>query len=449
MADFLKKIKSTIESRRLLRPHGRIVVAVSGGADSVALLAALTDLGYDCVAAHCNFHLRGEESNRDMRHVEALTARMGTDLYVKEFDVRARMKLTGESVEMACRELRYQWFFDLLDRDRAQAIAVGHHREDQIETFFLNLLRGSGLAGLSGMRHRNEHVVRPLLDVSRHEIEEYLLAKGLAWIEDSSNEADDYARNRLRHHILPALRENFADAFDGILRSMSILRETDDFYRSAINRFTADYTSADSGEIDLAALSAREPMAPLILFEYLKAEGFNRSQTDDMLRAAERYGGEFRVSDSHVRDLDHGILRAPRARLGLKGSGTDVHSVTLLRNIHTPVRIDITSHSVAEFRPERNPNVIYLDESALKGSPAWMLRRWRRGDRISPYGMQGSKLVSDIFSAARMSGREKAEAWLLTRNGEVVWVVGRRASSLFTVGPETRRYLRLEYVAPH
>ena len=207
-----EKVKDAIERQGLLRPQGRVVVAVSGGADSVALLSVLLELGYDCLAAHCNFGLRGAESVRDMRHVESLADRLGVDLCVRDFDVAARRADTGESVEMACRELRYEWFYELVDRERAQAIAVGHHAEDQLETLFLNLLRGTGITGLRGMRPRNGHVVRPMLECTRAEIEDYLHTRGLDWVTDSTNASDDFTRNRLRNRLLPLVDE----LFDGV-----------------------------------------------------------------------------------------------------------------------------------------------------------------------------------------------------------------------------------------
>lgn len=440
MTEFISKVKRTITRHGLLRPKGRIIVAVSGGADSVALLSALLDLGYDCAAAHCNFHLRGEESNRDMRHVECLTERLDVDLYVKEFDVFQRVKDTGESLEMACRELRYKWFFDLLDRDSAQAIAVGHHREDQVETFFLNLMRGSGLAGLAGMRHRAEHVVRPLLDVSRKEIEQYVTDKGLAWITDSSNASDDFARNRLRNRLLPVLEEFFPGAHDSILRSMAILRENEAVYTLAAKEHGERYLNRATGEVDLAALTAGEAYPGAILFEMLKSEGFNRRQVDDMLTAAAHSGGTFRSGTTHVRDVDHSILRAPHAGTPLSADAVDI---TLTRDIFYPVHIEVTRHNVAEFRPEGNPAIAYIDEASLTGNHRWQLRHWRRGDRMIPYGMKGSKLVSDIFADAHLSARQKAETWLLTCDDKIVWTVGLRASGHFTVGPSTRTYLRL------
>ena len=438
----LKKIKSTIESHSLLRKKGKVVVALSGGADSVALLSALLELGYDCVAAHCNFHLRGEESNRDMRFAESLTEHLGVDLYVKEFNVRARMRETGESVEMACRELRYKWFFDLLDRDSAQAIAVGHHREDQAETFFLNLLRGTGLAGLAGMRYRTDHVVRPMLDVSRAEIEKYLKKKGLKWIEDSSNLSDEYARNRLRNRVLPLVEEQFAGGLDSVLRTMAILRENEEVYSHLLRRAIEPYVDSATGDIDLTAMAQGEKYAAAILFEYLKGEGFNRTQTDDMLSAALRWGGTFRAAGStHVRDVDHGFLRAAHAGAPAEA---DEWELVMTRDIFQPVHIEITRHNVAEFVPEKNPNVAYIDAEALEGAHSWKLRHWRRGDRLSPYGMKGTKLVSDIFAEAKMSSAQKSGAWLLTRDNDIIWVVGLRSSSHFTVGPSTRWFVRLE-----
>lgn len=432
-------VKDTIERHRLLRREGRVIVAVSGGADSVALLAALCELGYDCVAAHCNFHLRGAESTRDMRHVEELTHRLGVDLYVKDFDVAARQRATGESVEMACRDLRYQWFDELLDREYAQCIAVGHHREDQAETFFLNLIRGSGVAGLAGMRYRNEHVVRPLLDVSRADIEAYLKGRGLEWVNDSTNAECNYARNRVRNRLLPLLEELFPGGTDGVLRSMSILRENAGFYTEAIRAAAMRYADGDGG-MDLAELSG-EPFAGAILYEYLRGEGFSRRQTDDMLAAATRQGGTFAASEEHVREVDHGMLRAPRAS---HRSGDDAVEVNPARDIFEPLRIEVSRHNVAEFAPKRDPHTIYIDVRALEGNARWELRHWRRGDRMRPYGMNGDKLLSDIMADARLSAESKRQLWLLTRDGEIVWAVGLRASGLYTVGPGTVEYLQLK-----
>ncbi|MDE6854695.1 MAG: tRNA lysidine(34) synthetase TilS, partial [Muribaculaceae bacterium] len=183
----------------LLHRHAPVLVALSGGADSVALLAVLLRLGYDCRAAHCNFHLRGEESRRDMLHCRDICRKLDADLYVRDFDVAARRRdYPGESVEMACRELRYAWFADLLDRDCAQAVAVGHHREDRAETFMLNLMRGAGIAGLTSMRPRSGNVVRPLLPFTRAEIEDYLAWRGLECFTDSRASSDVRRRRRRR-----------------------------------------------------------------------------------------------------------------------------------------------------------------------------------------------------------------------------------------------------------
>ncbi|MDE6301754.1 MAG: tRNA lysidine(34) synthetase TilS [Muribaculaceae bacterium] len=438
-------VAETIARHGLLRPDGRVVVALSGGADSVALLAVLLELGYDCVAAHCNFHLRGEESLRDMRHAEAVTERLEVDMYVKDFDVETRCSATGESVEMACRELRYSWFRELLERDCAQAIAVGHHREDQIETFFLNLLRGSGPTGLGGMRYRNRHVVRPLLDVSRADIEDYLNSRGLRWVDDSTNALDDFTRNRIRHHLSGPLEDLFPGATAMTLRSMNYQRETADAYARAVALVMKRFTTPTPGEYNLRALLDAEPAnAAAWLFEALRGEGFDRRRTDDMLRAAERDGGTFRGGNgSHVREVDHGILRAPHAAAP---AAQDTYDVSLACDIFEPVNIRVSRHHVSEFAPVRDPHTAYIDAAALGAGHLWQLRRWHRGDRMQPYGMNDSKLLSDIFADARLSAEAKRNLWLLTCDGRIVWAVGLRASSMHVVGPRTKTYLRLEFI---
>lgn len=439
---FITTVSQTIARHGLLNRQGCVIVAVSGGADSLALLSALTKLGYDCIAAHCNFHLRGEESMRDMRHVESVAQRLGTELRIKHFDVAARTSVTGESVEMACRELRYEWFRELLDSERGQAIAVGHHADDNAETFFLNLLRGSGITGLSAMRHRNGDVVRPLLDTTRAMTEAYLRGEGIDFVTDSTNASDAFKRNRLRNRLLPLLEELFPGASAAIRRSISHLNDNRRIYERAVARDTAPYRDGD--DIRLAEMAASDCEARTLLFELLHRRGFNISQVDDMLAAvaASRTGLSFDSPAGFRCELDRGVLHLTAAG---ERRASETCDIDLRRgDILTPVHITVSRHDASEFTPERDPATLYIDERAIDGDHRWQLRPWRKGDRLSPYGMRGSKLVSDIFAEAKLTSGQKRDTWLLTRDGEILWVVGVRGSSLFTVQKDTTRYIKLQ-----
>lgn len=448
--EFLDAVDSFIRRRCMLHrgvDAAPVLVALSGGADSVALLSALIELGFDCIAAHCNFHLRGEESMRDMRHCESLCKELGVDIYVKDFNVPERMKATGESVEMACRELRYSWFAELLDRDFPQAVAVGHHREDQAETLMLNLIRGTGIAGLTGMKPRNGNIVRPLLEVSRKQIEDYLAAKGLTYVTDSSNVSDAHRRNRLRNMLFPMMEELFPGAIDGLLRTVANLVPVRAFYDEAMSAACAPYRNGDDCTvIDLVALSGQEH-ADIMLFEMLRPLGFNATQTHDMLRSAAGSGLRFDAADGsgNFAELDRGILTLNHPAFSMQEP--DAYDIDLDHDILRPVSISVSRHDVSEFHPAgRGAMEVCIDASALDGSPRWQLRHSRRGDRMAPYGMTGTKLVSDLFSDAKYSAAQKRAAWILTRDDEILWIPGLRTSAHFTIGPSTREFIRLRII---
>lgn len=446
--EFLDRVAQSIRDHGLLADSKPVIVAVSGGADSVALLLALHQLGYECVAAHCNYHLRGEESNRDMRSVQALCARIGLDLYVRDMDVSRRRRDTGESVEMACRALRYEWFADLLDRLRAQAIAVAHHKEDNMETFFLNLVRGSGITGLAGMRWRNGYVVRPLLDLSRGDIEAFLSGQEVDFVVDSTNAMNDFARNRWRNVLIPMIEEQFPGASAGIVESIRHLSENRDFYDASMESVRCRYVTdrPDGGfDVDLIRLVADEPIPRLVLHYLLRERGFNFTHIDNIVGCASKSGMQFRSADTLV-DIDHGVMHVVPADVGAPGAEVcSGHRVSLARDILTPAHILISEHAVSEFRPERDPNVAYFDIAVMGGDASFVLRHWQRGDRMVPYGMNGSRLVSDIFASAKLGAAQKRAAWLLVRNGEILWVVGIRAGASFSISPDTKRYLRLQF----
>ena len=443
---FEKHIQETIDSQSLLRKEANspVIVALSGGADSVALLSALNSLGYNCIAAHCNFHLRPTECIRDMRHSEKIARKLGVNIYIKDFNVAERVALTGESIEMACRHLRYKWFHELLDRDYSQAIAVGHHREDNIETFFINLLRTTGLAGLKGMQYRRGYVVRPMLDLSRQDIESYLERKGLNYVTDSTNAQNDYRRNRLRNIILPALETQFPGASNAILSTMRHLADAHALLSRTIN-YTISPHLNENGDINVTALIEKEgeETAHTVLFEYLKEHGFNATHTDNIIKAVrnQRTGLRFEADGKRFAELDRGILSL---HTSLVSGIMETVSVSLSHDILSPLHIQVTPHSVLEFVAERNPNVIYLDSKVLEGNATFEIRQPRKGDKIHPYGMKGSKLVSDILKDAKFSSAQKRDVRVLTRNGVILWIIGLRASAHFNLTPKTQSYLRLE-----
>lgn len=447
MHPFEEKIAATIGQHGLLRKEAPVLVALSGGADSVALLAVLCRLGYECIAAHCNFQLRGDESLRDMRHAESVCRLLGVNIYIREFDVGRRTGITGESIEMACRALRYEWFNELLDRDYSQAVAVGHHSEDNVETFFINLLRSTGIAGLTGMDYRRGHVVRPLLDATRREIEDYLADTGLQYVTDSSNLQNDFLRNRLRNVVLPAFEAQFPGATASFLAVMKHLRHT----RLVVSQYVdtlSDRFGTDTGAVDIKAVvdTFNPELADAVIYEMLKPLGLNGSQIDDIAEAARsgRSGLKFVINGDRIAELDRGILSTTAAS-ELKASNA-AFSVSLGHDIVEPVKIEISRHNVVGFSPERNPDVIYLDEKAVTPNAVFEIRRPVAGDRMRPFGMKGEKLVSDILKDAKFSAAMKRHTWLLTRNGVVIWILGLRASSHYNVTPRTRHYLRLRYM---
>lgn len=438
-----QRVAAYIDSHALLHHRSPVLIALSGGADSVALLAILQALGYDCRAAHCNYHLRGEESMRDMRHCRQLCARVGVDLYVRDFDVEEyRRQHPGESVEMACRELRYRWFGDILDREGAQAVAVGHHREDRTETFFLNLMRGAGIKGLTSMRPRSGNTVRPLLDLSRQEVEQYLANAGLDFIVDSSNASDQYRRNALRNTVIPALEESFGGASDAVLRSISHLESALALYADAVEEKKRRYWN-DPRFIDIEQLK-NEAEAATLLYEWLSPLNFSYTQVCDIL-GSEGSGASFVSTDGAVlAELSHGTLELCDA-VREKASADEAHPVNLLHDVIKPVHILVSRHPVTDFVPERlGPSVAYIDAAAVGEGSRWELRHYRRGDRMVPFGSSKSKLVSDIFAQAHLSASQKRRAWILTCNDEIVWILGLRNSAVHAVGPSTRQYLRLQ-----
>lgn len=441
---FCRKIKDFIAANGVLNPNERVIVGLSGGADSVALLSVLLDLGYNCVAAHCNFHLRGDESLRDERFCENLCVRLGVDFLKKDFNVGNRCLQTGESVEMACRSLRYEWWRSLIKSGQGQLVAVGHHREDNVETFFLNLLRGSGLAGLKSMLPRAADIVRPLLAVTRLDITEYLDRKGLNFVTDSTNFSDEYSRNRLRNRVLPEIEQSFPGAMETIANSINHLRDNYALYAENVDFLRKKYIN-DDGAINLNNLLSEERNASIVLFEILSDAGINMTQVENMLdsvRCSERASGKYFQGRNICYLLDRGCLIP--IEIGRKYTSIIIDDI-LKSPLFTIRRMSQRDFEALRKSHQLNQKTLYLDSCVLNGAPIFGLRTWRNGDRMIPFGMKGSKLVSDVFSDAKYSLQQKSEARILTRNGVIIWIVKLKPSNHFRVDESTSEVIEITY----
>lgn len=417
-----------------IRPGALLLVAFSGGADSTALLAACVEAGFRCRALHCNFQLRGDESMRDEQFARNMASRLGCEIEVVRFDVEGRRAVTGESVEMACRWLRYDWFARMFDMacergENPACVAVGHHAADNVETFFLNALRGSGLKGMGAISSRRDIYMRPLLHADKNDILGYLSRRGLVYVTDSSNLSDCYSRNKLRNQVIPVLSEAFPDAARGIERTIGNLRRDYDLLASLIDNARRCCVEAD-GSVRLDEVVSR-PCSSTLLFHLLDGQ-LPLSVVENVLKAYAR-GESGRKFGCGLNDflLDRGRL---------------VRVDGFSRQDKPEIRGEVLD--VEDFRPERRNDVIWLDgEAASLPLSGWRLRRWRHGDRLKPFGMKGSKLVSDLLSDLKIPLNEKENCWVLCCGDEIVWVVGVRASRLFPVTGQSQTVIRLQVVS--
>lgn len=427
MDEIVAKVKHFIDRNSLLTDDGSpVIVGLSGGADSVALAKILSELGYTIVCAHCNFHLRGNESDRDFRHARAIAEMLSARFESIDFDTTVYSRQHTISIEEACRNLRYEWFSDQLRKHNAQAVAVGHNRNDDVETFLFNLQRGTGLQGLRGIRPVNDRkIVRPLLPLMREEIETYLNRCNIPFIIDSSNRTNLFSRNKLRNKVIPRFKKLFPNVIQGISDTIDHLSEAELVYQQFVAEKRDLYMDA-VGRINLKDLVEHERMASLLIYEWLKSEGITRTQAD---RIATSASGSIFKTDSLSWLIDRGFL------IPIVKPDNDIKPESLL---------SIQEISTDGLTFDREPDIVYFDASVLDGEPL-TVRFWKIGDRIQPFGMKGSKKVSDIFNDAKISCIDKITIPLLCKGKTILWVAGLRRSSHFPISSDCHKVVRVEY----
>lgn len=436
-----RAVERFIEQNGLFAKSDRLLVGLSGGTDSVALAHLLVECGYDCVAAHCNFHLRGDESDRDERFVEKLAERLGIPLEKVDFDTEGYAEQHKVSIEMAARELRYGWFEKVRKERACDYVAVAHHSDDLVETFLINLSRGAGIHGLSGIKPKNGKIVRPLLSVSRAEVMNYLSEHGLEHVEDSTNAESVYVRNKFRNEIIPKMEEVNPSFKRAVLQAAENLAEAESFVEKAVADVKSRVVSRDGNllKISMSGL-AKSENARFVLYEILSEFGFSAAVVDDVVRSFESISGKQFFSSKYrlIRDRDC-LLVAERSD---GCADAEYYIEEAAESLSVPVRAEIRRLSAAEFEVKRDKRFCFLDADKLKFP--LVLRKWREGDYFVPFGMKNRKKVSDFFIDRKMSLLEKEAVWLLVSDGDVVWVVGERSDDRFKVDANTKNVIELQ-----
>lgn len=431
-----QRIKQYIADHQLLKPKAKVIIGLSGGADSVALLDILHNLGFECICAHCNFHLRGDESNRDAEFVRQLTTQYNLPLDIIDFDTTAYASEKGISIEMAARELRYNWFEEVRKKYDAITIAVAHHKDDSIETVLLNLIRGTGIRGLTGIVARNGYIVRPLLCVTRNEILDYLNSKALAFVNDSTNEEDIYTRNKIRLNILPLLETINPSVKDAIQRSSENLLQVENIYKHYVEE--AIKVVVYNNRVSIAKLlQYTEPKA--ILFEILSPYGFNPSTINDIYESLNGISGKIFYSSSHK-------LLKDREYLIIDKKDSTTEKVFFInetdKHISSPINLKIDTILRGEnFIIDKARNILYADKNKINFPLT--IRHWKQGDWFVPFGIKGKKKVSDYFSDQKFSLFDKENTWLLCSGNDILWIIGYRSDERYKITDSTKEILKI------
>jgi len=440
-----ERFTAFIQQNQLFTQGEQVLAAVSGGMDSVLMVHLLKAAGYTFAIAHCNFQLRGTEAQADQDFCQALAQQLAVPFHTVNFDTADFAREQKISIQMAARQLRYQWFEQLSQQHQYTAVALAHHQNDTIETILLNLTRGTGIAGLHGILPKNNLWVRPLLFLTRPEIETHIAQNQLAYVEDSSNASTKYARNKLRHEVIPKLKElnpNLEQTFE---RNLSHFRELEMLLQQQLAMVKQDLWLEQGDEVHLL-LSGIRKLYPqrLLLFGLLKDYGFNGTSVDDLISALDKHSGRVFESATHSLLLD-------RDKLILKLKAPDVPLPVLVNEDDELVNFGNHSFKITYTdglnHAYGNANQAIADAGFL--IYPLTLRTWQQGDNFVPLGMTTRKKLSDFFINQKVPLHQKMQVPLLVNgNGEVIWIAGYRLSNRYKLTPQTKKVIIFDLLRP-
>ena len=441
---FLRKIEQFIEQKELMNKNQLYLVALSGGADSVALLLALKKLGYNIEAAHCNFHLRGEESDRDEDFCKKLCHKLDIKLHLAHFDTQTNASLHGISIEMAARNLRYNYFEALLKDINASAVCVAHHKDDSAETLLLNLVRGTGIEGLTGIKSKNNRIVRPFLCVRRNEIINYLEQQNQSFVIDSSNLVNDVQRNKIRLDVMPLLQtinplvvEHLNQTGEYVEEATAILNTTlEQMQDRVVLLKTEEQTIVDIERLE------KEQSSSYLMWYILKNYGFNAAQIKQILCGLKTSVGRVWESATHALTINNNkIIVEPLFTCDTK----EYHLIEEgLYHLNSKLSIEIKKELYSiDNGFSKDPKDIWIDADKVEFPLS--VRLIKEGDRMIPLGMKGSKLISDMLTDTKVSYFDRQRQYVLLNNDQqIIWLVGRRIDDRYKITSSTKTVLKIK-----
>jgi len=418
----LENIEKHIAENLPFLQQQKLLIAISGGLDSVVLAQLLHLLGYDIAFAHCNFQLRGIESDEDELFVEQLAKKLHVEVYTKKFDTEVYANEQKESIQMAARSLRYEWFQELAATFQYDYILTAHHTDDALETFLINVSRGTGIDGLTGIPEKNGNIIRPLLPFTRSDIKKYAESNQIAWREDSSNAATKYIRNKIRHDIVPLLKELHPTFTENFQATQTHLQESKLIINSSIEKFRKKVIKKTvDGNLSINIKKIQESSHPkAYLFELLRSYGF--TAWNDILSLLDGQSGKQIISATHrlIRNREYLLLLFE-----------ETTTITNPINLQLEVVSTITT---------TGNTVLYVDKELLKFP--LIVRKWKNGDYFYPFGMKGKKKLSKYFKDEKYSLIDKENQWLLCNEEQIVWVIGKRSDNRYKLTQPTNTIIK-------
>jgi tRNA(Ile)-lysidine synthase len=433
LVDFILKEK-------LIAKGEKVLLAVSGGVDSVVMCHLFAQTDFSFGIAHCNFALRGAESDEDALFVESLAKQYNVPFYSKNCDTSAYAKKHKISIQMAARDLRFAWFEELCQTKGYAVYATAHHADDAIETYFINQLRGTGIAGLHGLLPKNEKLIHPLLFTTRNEIETYIKQNKLGFREDSSNKSTRYLRNSLRHKLMPVLESLQPSYRDIFMQNMQRFSAAESIYLQKVEEERQNICRHENDKLmlSISGLMKLKNISTYV-YEFLKAFGFGFSQAEDIVESMKSGapGAQFFTATYVLlRDRDELILTKKQ------DDKRECFALDIDQG-KGDFPIDLKWEVLNEVKFESDSQLAFLDVNKLKFP--LKLRKWEQGDTFYPLGMKGKKLLSDFFIDLKLNRFQKENTWLLLSGQDIIWVVGMRLDNRFRITSDTKRVLKIEY----